>query len=174
MIVDVYSRFAIAKGMTNRNKETIKKMLDDSFNEIGFPESINSDQEFNSHLLNDYFNQHNIVMHYSQTNEVNKQAIVERLNKTIAGLLAKWRIATGEYAWNKFLPEIMLNYNSSYHRTIKAKPIDVFNGIELNNQVESYVENTFKLGDKVRKLKREIGTIFIKSALRNIQRKYTR
>ena len=171
MIVDVYSRFAIAKAMTNRNKETIKKMLDESFNEIGFPEIINSDQEFNCHLLNDYFNQHNIVMNYSQTNEVNKQAIVERLNKTIAGLLAKWRIATGLYAWNKVLPEIMLNYNSSYHRTIKAKPVNVFNGIELNNQVENYVENSFKLGDKVRKLKREIGTIFIKSDAQKYSKK---
>jgi hypothetical protein len=65
----------------------------------------------------------------------------------------------------------MSNYNSSYHRTIKAKPIDVFNGIEINNQVENYVENTFKLGDKVRKLKREIGTIFIKSDAQKYSKK---
>ena len=85
--VDVYSRFAICKALTNRKIENIKTKFEEIFNEIGYPKNINCDNEFNVKVINDFAKQHNITMHYSQAYEENKNAIVERFNRTLAQLL---------------------------------------------------------------------------------------
>ena len=160
--VDTYSRYALAKPMTNRFKPEIKRNLEIMFEDMGMPETLNADNEFNCKLLNEYFRNNNIKTFFSQTAEINKQAIVERLNRTIAEMIQRWRIATKRYDWYNVLDDTMFNYNNNYHRTIKAKPIDIYKGDDINNQVEIHVPNTYNIGDKVRKLKREPGIIFIK------------
>ena len=66
--------------MTNRKNETILEELKSIFNEMGLPKAINSDNEFNKAMLNDYFDKNDITCYYSQPDEINKNAIVERLN----------------------------------------------------------------------------------------------
>ena len=89
-------------------------------------------------------------MHFSQPNEINKNAIVERFNRTICGLIHKYRVATGNYAWNKILNDIVNTYNTTMHRTIKTTPMKVKNGEDKNNQVIQVVKHDFKIGDRVR------------------------
>ena len=101
--VDVYSRFAICKALTNRKTENIKTKFEEIFNEIGYPKNINCDNEFNVKVINDFAKEHNITMHYSQAYEENKNAIVERFNRTLAQLLQNWRTATKQYDWYRVL-----------------------------------------------------------------------
>jgi hypothetical protein len=157
MCVDVYSRYLGAVAMTNRKNETIIKALKQIFDNMGVPQSINSDNEFNTIEFKKLMEKHNIQVYFSDPDEINKQAIVERLNRTIASLLQKWRVATGKYDWYKVLPSIISNYNNTVHRTIKNTPSDVFNGLANNEQEIITVEPVFKLGDLVRlKIKKKI------------------
>ena len=151
--IDVYSRYACCRAMTTRLNETIVKNLKSIFAEMGLPQAINCDQEFNKNILNNYFNDNNITMHFSQPDEVNKNAIVERFNRTLCGLIHKWRVATGNYAWNIILNDIVNNYNTTVHRMIKTTPLKIKNNEDTNNQVINIVKHDFKIGDKVRSCK---------------------
>jgi transposase InsO family protein len=149
-LVDVYSRYAMCRAMTNRKIENIIKQCDDIFKETGYPKSINCDNEFDTHDFNDWAKRHGIEMKYSQPYEVNKNAIVERFNRTLAELLQKWRTATKRYDWANVLPQIVKSYNQNIHSTIQAVPEEVFEGKAFNNQVPVEVPNRFKVGEKVR------------------------
>ena len=75
--VDVYSRYASCRAMTNKKNETILTELQSIFNEMGIPKAINADNEFNKTVLNSYFNSNDTKCYFSQTGEINKNAIVE-------------------------------------------------------------------------------------------------
>lgn len=137
--------------MTNRENETVLANIQDIFKKMGVPKNLNADNEFNTKMLNEYFQKNNITCHFSEVGEINKNAIVERFNRTLAGLLQKWRQATKGRTWYKVLPEIIENYNNTYHRTVKAKPVDIFSGDDTNKQTDIVITHpTFKVGDIVR------------------------
>ena len=99
-VIDVYSRYAVSKAMTNRENDTILKNMKEIFDEMGgSPENINCDNEFNTSKIIEYFKDKKIIPHFSEPNEINKNAIVERFNRTITGLIQKYRVATGDKKW---------------------------------------------------------------------------
>jgi hypothetical protein len=101
--------------------------------------------------IQQYFNDHNIKHHVSDKNEINKNAIVERFNRTLALLLQRWRQGTNSNNWSEVLPELVKNYNNSYQRTIKQKPIDVWTRKAPNDQSPIHIfETELDVGDHVR------------------------
>ena len=46
--------------------------------------------------------------------------------------------------------DIVQNYNNTYHRTIKTKPMKIKNGDAINRQNIVRVSHDFEIGDKVR------------------------
>lgn len=152
-VVDVYSRYAVAKAMTNRENDTIIKNFKEIFDEMGGPpENINCDNEFNTNKILEYFKEKRMIPHFSDPNEINKNAIVERFNRTIAGLIQKYRVATGDKQWYKVLPKLIKSYNNTYHRTIRETPNDVFNKKVKSRQrnIIRYLPSNLKVGDIVR------------------------
>jgi hypothetical protein len=117
---------------------------------MGVPQAINSDNEFNKKMLNNYFIENDITTYFSQPDEINKNALVERFNRTICGLIQKWRLSTGLYNWHTILNDIVNNYNNTYHRTVKTTPYAIKNGTDINHQVVNIVTHDFKIGDRVR------------------------
>jgi len=140
--IDVYSRFAQARPLTNRNFSSILEKLEDIFSVMGYPENINADQEFNTHEFNEFCSKHNIKTWFSTPNEPNKNAIVERFNKTLAGMLGRVRLATKRHDWYNYLPEIIDNYNNTIHRTIKHTPAEVWTKKYDNAQEVTFSEET--------------------------------
>ena len=153
--VDVYSRYASCRAMTNRRNDTIIEEIKSIFDEMGLPTAINVDNEFNKSTFNNYFNSNDIKCYFSQPNEINKNAIVERFNRTLTQLINKWRLSTGRYDWYKILNDLVNNYNNTYHRTIKAKPINIMNGDDTNHQNITVVTHDFQIGDKVRTMQEQ-------------------
>lgn len=149
-VIDVYSRYVSARAMTNRELKTIIANVKNIFTEMGEPKNLNCDNEFNKHAFNTLMQSMNVVVHYSKPNEINKNAIVERFNKTLAELLQRWRTATGKYDWQKVLPKIISNYNNTYHSTVKETPNDLFNNLTTTKQRHKVVDHVFTVGDKVR------------------------
>jgi len=150
VVIDVYSRFAMAKALTNRTLPNLMKNIEEIFDTMGTPHNVQCDNEFNKKTFINYCATKNIIPRFSLPNEINKNPIVERLNGTIANILQRWRVATGRYDWYKVLKDVMDNYNNNWHSTIKAKPIDVWKGKDKNNQVYKVVNSDLKVGDRVR------------------------
>ena len=60
MVIDVYSRYLTARPMTNRQNRTIMDNMKDIFDEMGKPENISCDNEFNTRLFEQYCRDNNI------------------------------------------------------------------------------------------------------------------
>jgi hypothetical protein len=130
--------------------DTLLSCFYDAFEKLGVPENINCDNEFNKHEINALANSLDIKMWFSDPEEVNKNAVVERCNRTIAEMLEKWRLATGRHDWYKVLDSIVNSYNHQYHSTVKSAPVDIFKGKKFNRQKIQRVEPNVSVGDIVR------------------------
>jgi hypothetical protein len=143
--------------MTNRENQTIIKNIDEILNEMGKPKLISCDNEFDTKEFTKYLIENNIGVNYSEPLEIQKNSIVERFNKTLAGYIKKIREALKIYNWVEYLPELVDNYNNQYHRTIRNTPYDIFYNKGKNKQDILIVPRTFKVNDKVRlRLKKKI------------------
>ena len=106
--------------------------------------------EFDTKEFTKYCIENNIGVNYSEPLEIQKNSIVERFNKTLAGYIKKIREALKIYNWVEYLPELLDNYNHQYHRTIRNTPYDIFYNKGKNKQDILIVPRTFKVNDKVR------------------------
>lgn len=154
-VVDVNSRYADAEPLKSRKVDEVDGLLPaikKIFKRMGKPKNVNSDNEFlQSKSIQKYFSDEGIIHHVSDPDEINKQAIVERFNRTLALLLQRYREGTGKNNWSSVLDDLMNNYNSSYHRTIRGRPIDVWSGLSKNKQSPIYMfEDEINVGDNVR------------------------
>lgn len=162
VLVDIYSRYAYARAMTNRNIETLFLNFESIIKEIGImPENVQCDNEFNTNIFNEYFKKHNITVRYSHPDEIHKNAIVERLNGTIAQMLQKVRITTNKYDWNNYLQDVIYNYNNTIHSTLKQTPTNMLFNDAVSKQKIIVVDNPFKVNDKVKIIRKK--KIFDKS-----------
>ena len=150
VVIDVYSRYLQIRPLTSRRFPVIMEKLNDICDVMGFPKNINCDNEFNTKEFQKWCKVHQITAWFSDPEDIQKNSIVERVNRTIANLLAKWRTATGNYDWVKILPKIVSNYNNTFHRTIKATPLQVKKGIKKNNQTRLKFVPVLRRGDVVR------------------------
>jgi len=150
-VIDIYSRFAQCKPLTNRQLPTIIKAYKEILDNIPPPNTIQSDNEFNKKDFIDFCKStgtENFI--FSDPNELNKNAVVERFNKTIAGLIQKVRLSLKRYDWYKYLDNLVDNYNNTHHSTIGHTPYEVYSGEDENDQNYNTIEQKFKIGDKVR------------------------
>ena len=77
-------------------------------------------------------------------------ALIERFWRTLAILLQRIRTETNNFDWVKALPDAMENYNSTYHRILKADPLEVLEGKKDNPVERKVVETVLKKNDRVR------------------------
>lgn len=157
VVIDVYSRYVDAIALTNMREETLLDAIKVIFNRMGLPKNLNADNQFNIKLLNDYFQKNGIQTFFNQPDEINKNAIVERFNRTLVKLIQKVRLSIKQYDWNKYLPELIFNYNHTIHSTTGETPYDIFKNGKLNLQTIKYLHSSLKVGDNVRiKLKKQV------------------
>lgn len=162
--IDVNSRYAVAIPLKTREvlgEGGVLKAVKTIFKKMGIPKHLNCDQEFiQSRALKDYLDGQRITLHVSDTDEINKNAIIERFHRTIALLMKRWRDASSQNRkWYSVLDHILDNYNTSYHSTIKTTPEKVWEGNDENRQSPIYTfESEIGVGDLVRV--KQLKTIF--------------
>lgn len=155
-LIDVKSRYANARPLASKDQRGYVKALHEMMDEMGrYPTGVSADQEFNTPAIRKVFTDvhPNTKFWFSEPDQLHKNPIVERLHRTLAGRLQRWRQAQdnpGIAKWPAVLPKIIQAYNNSWHRTIHAKPADVFRGKDFNRQIIMEVDTTFGLGDRVR------------------------
>ena len=86
---------------------------------------IQSDEgsEFTNKLVQKIFNDNNIKWYHTYNRDI-KCNICERFNRTILNKIYKNFTLNNNTIWIKDLNKLVKEYNNSYHRTIKMKPID--------------------------------------------------
>lgn len=156
--INAFSKYVFAQPLkTKRGIEVacaIKKILKQSPKVKHFQTDAGA-EFYNSHvkqLLSEYN-----INHYSTFSHI-KAAICERVIRTIKSRLFFHFSLSGTRKWLPVLQEIIDNYNSTEHRTIKMKPKDVKKKHEA--QILSYLNRNitqplslkpkFKIGDLVR------------------------
>jgi hypothetical protein len=92
VIIDVYSRFAQVKPLTSRENPVINKNILSIFEKMGYPYRLQSDNEFATKTFIDLMDKANVKLSFSNPNEINKNSIVERFNRTLRDLLKKYRL----------------------------------------------------------------------------------
>ena len=92
---------------------------------------------------------------YSTHNE-GKSVVAERFIRTIKNKIYKYMTSVSKIVYIDKLDDIVGEYNNTYHRTIKIKPIDVKDNryIDIGKEVNDN-DPKFKVGDHVRILKYE-------------------
>ena len=87
---------------------------------------------------------------YSTHNE-GKSVVAERFIRTIKSKIYKHMTSISKNVYIDKLEDIVHEYNNTYHRTIKMKPIDVKDNIYINIDKEvNDNDPKFKVGDYVR------------------------
>ena len=162
MVIDVYSRFLMAIPLKTREMSEIMNALVDICQENDYPDNISADNEFNKAPFLLWCDTYDIKPWFSDPNEPYKNAIVERVNGTLATILQRWREGTGKTDWVTALPSLLANYNTTIHSTTGKKPKTVFARLERSEQVlkprrrnvkvndSRWIGDTLKVGDQVR------------------------
>ena len=152
-LIDVKSRYAAARPLISKNQGGYVQAFESMCEEMGkWPKGISADKEFDTPLIRDLFYRNGARnFQFSEPNQIHKNPIVEQWHRTLAMRLAKWRRSeTGLRNWPAILPKIVEGYSNSFHRTIQAKPIDVWEGRDYNKQMITEVPTNFHIGDKVK------------------------
>lgn len=127
MVIDVFSKRAWARALKNKTGEEVTKAMASIFEENpkNIPRNCHTDEgrEFYCKNFQQLMKKYDIN-HYSTFSKM-KASIVERLNRTILNKLWKQFNLQGSHKWLHLIQPIMKTYNSTFHRTIKMRPIDV-------------------------------------------------
>ena len=98
----------------------------------------------------------NQVEMYLMHNE-EKSVVAEGLIRTLKSRVYKYKISISKNVHINKLDDIVNEYNNTYHKTIKMKPIDVKNNTYINSSKEvNHKDPIFQVGDYVRISKNKI------------------
>ena len=87
---------------------------------------------------------------YSIHNE-GKSVVAERFIRTLKTKIYKYMTSISKNVYIDKLDDIVNEYNNTYHRTIKMKPVDVKDNTYIDSSKEVNDKNPkFKVGDLVR------------------------
>jgi hypothetical protein len=179
--IDIYSRYVWAEAIDKQDYPKIAGALLKIFYHMGKPKILQVDQK----IIDAFRNQvspfiKGVTLVASKPHETNKNAIVERVIRTLKNDLLRYlyynpfpritgRFIAEEYrevdTTTQVLQEVCTLRNSTIHRMIHQKPIDVFYGRAINQQIivkKKYPQ--FEQGDLILiKPLRERGEILFKT-----------
>jgi transposase InsO family protein len=181
--IDVFSRYVWAVAMDKQDSPSTAAAMLKIFVHMGIPKILQGDQKIINSFqkeLSPYFP--GITLIASKPNETNKNAIVERVIRTLKNDLLQYLyfhpfpekserfVVEEEYYFQldtttMILQEICTLRNNTIHRTIRQKPIDVFYGRAPNRQIIARKKySQFNLGDLIMaKPIRERGELGVKT-----------
>lgn len=155
-VIDCFSRYAWGIPLKDKLGSTVKDAFKQIFKERK-PNKLWVDQgsEYINKNFKEWLDSQKIQTYHTYSEH--KSSIAERFNRTLKSRI--WRIFSenNNYKWIDELPNLVNDYNSSTHRTLKTTPIEAS---KSNNEIKIlkhlYGKSThdkkpkFKIGDYVR------------------------
>jgi len=119
VIIDVNSRYAAVRALKVHRDGKVKGMdYLDAYKDMiekdidgRNPKDLNLDNEFTARVFVEYVESQGTRLHYSEVGQFNKNAIVERFNRTIALMIEKYRFHSDDINWPSYLQDMVHNYN---------------------------------------------------------------
>ena len=151
-VIDIFSKYAWVVPLKDKNGVSVcnafQQILDDSNRK---PSKIWVDKgiEFYNIHFKSWLNDNNIEIYSTHT--AGKSVIAERFIRTLKNKIYKYMNLILKNVYIDKLDDIVNEYNNTYHRPIKIKPIDVKDNTYINTDKEvndNYLK--FKVGDHVR------------------------
>ena len=125
-VIDIFSKYTWAIPLNDKKEVSIvyafQKILDRSKRK---PNKLWVDKE--SEVYNNSFKKwlkYNDIEMYSVHNE-EKSVVAERFIRTLKNKIYKYMTAISKNVYINKLDDIVGEYNNTYHRTTKMKPVDV-------------------------------------------------
>ena len=151
-VIDIFSKYAWVVPLKDKKGISIvnafQKILKESKckpNKIW----VNKGREFYNNSFKKWLEDNDIEM-YSIHNE-GKSVVAERFIRTLKNKIYKYMTLISKNVYIDKLDDIVDEYNNTYHRTIKMKPVDVKDNTYINFEKEvNNKDQKFKVGDYVR------------------------
>ena len=149
--IDLYSKYAFVIPLKDKKGISIvnafHKIIKQSNRK---PNKIWVDQgsEFYNNVFKKWLSDNDIIM-YSTYNE-SKSVVGERFIRTLKNKLYKHMTAIGKNVYYDVLDDVVNEYNSTKHSTIKMKPIDVIDNKRVYIDEHNEKASRFKVVDRVR------------------------
>ena len=158
-VIDFFSKYSWCYPLKTKKSEEIINSFNDVFKKSKRkPKLIQSDEgiEFTNNKTQNFFKNNNIKWYHTFNRDI-KCSICERYNRTILNKIYKNFTLNNNTIWIDYLDKLVNEYNNSYHRSIKMKPINASkksneNIIRNNLYNFKYINNKpkFSVGDRVR------------------------
>src|SRR5277367_6670666 len=129
-VIDLFSRYAWAKPIKNKTGKEVKRAFEEIFDTGRVCQRLQTDEgkEFANRHVQHLLNLHNIK--FFTVKSQFKAAVCERFNRTLKSKMWRYFTRHGSYRWVDVLPELMIAYNSSIHRSIGMAPKAVTEDVE--------------------------------------------
>ena len=167
MVIDVFSKFGWIEPLQNKKGETVVAAFEKIFKSGRQPRLLWTDKgkEFYNKNVNQLLSKKNIKL-YSTENE-EKSSVAERFNRTIKQRMWKMFSANNNTIYIDKIDELLKDYNSSWHRSVRMAPIfasdiknsnQVFANLYSDEIYKPVKKPKFRIGDRVRisKYKRKL------------------
>ena len=158
-VIDFFSKYSRCYPLKTKKSEEIINSFKDIFKKSKRkPKLIQSDEgtEFTNIQTQNFIKNNNIKWYHTFNRDI-KCSICERYNRTILNKIYKNFTLNNNTIWINDLDKLVNEYNNSYHRSIKMKPIDSSKksneNIVRNNLYNFKITNKkpkFSIGDRVR------------------------
>ena len=158
-VIDFFSKYSWCYPLKTKNSEEIINSFKDIFKKSKRkPKLFQSDEgsEFTNNQTQNFFKNNNIKWYHTFNRDI-KCSICERYNRTILNKIYKNFTLNNNTIWINDLDKLVNEYNNSYHRSIKMKPINASlksnENIVRNNLFNFRNTNKkpkFSINDKVR------------------------
>ena len=152
--IDTFTKRGDVELIKRKSAPEVTKAMGEILKRMGVPKFIYCDEgkEFDNDEFKTLMKDHKIEIIFTLTHA----PMVERLNRTLKEMLYKYLQSTGTKTITNVLPEIVQNYNNSYHSTIQMAPNEVndsnisqvYNNIIKKATIK--IREPINVGDKVR------------------------
>ena len=144
--IDIFSKYAWVVISVVKAFQIILKQSNRKPNKIW----VDKGSEFYNAYFKKWLQDNDIVM-YSTTHNEGKSVVAERFIRTLKGKIYKHITSILKNVYIDKLDDIVDEYITTYHTTIKMKPIDVKDNTYINTSKEiNNKDLKFKVGDRVR------------------------
>lgn len=156
VVINCFSKYVWTFPLKTKTAKEVAQALEKVF-KIQKPIHLCTDSggEFIGKEVQNLVKKYNVI-HYVVYSE-KKASIVERVNRTLKGMMWKEFHMQGSYRWLDLLKKIVNIYNNKKHRTINLKPSEVTQAKHeklllktVYNKIKITSKPKYKIGDHVR------------------------
>ncbi len=166
--IEITSRKAYAYPLKNKNEVSIIEAYQQFLKSINYKiNTLTSDNgsEFISKAFQAIDKKHNIEHYFVDPDDKTRVGKVERFNRTVRNRIKKYQVAFKTLTYINALPKLIESYNNTEHSRTGYTPNEADNNEKIKEKIRNKYDknkslaydliNSFKIGDKVRLLKRK-------------------